>query len=651
VKKYALSGLIVTCLLIFFGPLAAEVTQDLGFRDVIYQDLTAIDCRDCHGTILYERHHVSDTGQAGDCLACHTVSGGYLQTESNCLVCHPQTGIYSPHHDNQEANDGECANCHQANLVTDLQDIPWGDPPEFPGLHTCSEVCHDIPYNNYTHHNNSERICTDCHFSHGASTFWGCKGCHNELTLHNIAPHRDACADCHGGVVPDSTPPSEPVNPGILAINPNGTKGADTVLVTGDDFEPFDIDSRIEFDSTGALVLSWGDSAVTAEVPAESLGNYAVRVSNYLGTSNRVGFAITADSPYNPVFGQMDCSTCHADSSQHVFLAPDYTACASCHVLHGDLACAHQVDNNDCTGCHQRNLWPEHDDNCDLCHESTDPTVIQAIADGNTTCTACHSTRVHLMNCELCHDDKTWEDYIGREDEVHPRHMDRMMCGICHAVPTEPVLEPTGQYCDICHDPRPYNQNEIPDIHKRHVRETRAVPYQCMACHGRTIADHVSTDCSLCHDNQTYPGDWSQSRHQDHAQDFDCTACHQHPRDFTFILDDACVNCHNSTVLTSKFGIHQNQPYHINDPMVLQSFSTHKKHKGKTQCWACHGSDDITQQTSGFQCINCHGDTPSGTMLEVHQEHAGDAYMCWVCHDRMLPIYTIDLVNEPPDCP
>jgi hypothetical protein len=634
------------CLLLG-GSLAGDVPQDIGFPDAIYQDLTESDCRDCHGPILYERHHVSPSGQSGDCLVCHVESGGHLQTETNCLVCHPQTETYSPHHETDDAYDGLCAECHQANLVTDLQDIPGGDAPEYPELHTCSETCHNVPGNGYTHHNRTDMLCTDCHVIHGISDFWGCKGCHNEQTLHNIAPHRDACEDCHGGVVPDSIPPSEPVNPGIQVVDPNGTMSADTLLIAGDDFEPFDIDSRVDFDSTVSPVIFWGDSAIIAEVPDDSIGNYDVRVSNYLGSSNRVGFAITMDSPYNPIFDQMDCSSCHVDSTRHGFQSPDYTSCASCHVLHGDQPYSHKVVNSDCTACHQRDLWPEHNDYCDGCHESNNPIVVEAIENGNTSCTACHSSNSHVMNCQLCHTDKTWEEYVGREQEVHSLHIDRVVCGTCHMVPTDPQLEPTGQYCTICHEAEPYVPEDIPDIHRRHVTDTRAVPFQCMTCHGRMIADQEPTGCGLCHTDKTYPGDWSRSEHQEHASDFDCTACHQHPRDFDFQLDNSCVLCHDNSHVSNGIKAFNRQPSQYVDSPPTLNFQQHMRHKWKTQCWTCHGGGDVAQYTAGYQCTNCHTDSPMGSMKEIHNEHGGEAYMCWVCHDRLVPVYSLDQVNEP----
>lgn len=686
------------CLTVFQGSIFGEVPQDIGFPDILYQDLLEPDCRECHGLIQYERHHLSATGQSGDCLACHSESGGYLITETDCLVCHEQLGDLSPHHETQEAFDGFCAECHQANLVTDIQEVPPGDPPPYPELHTCSS-CHDIPSNSYTHHNSAELFCTQCHDPHNMWSFKGCKACHSELSLHNIPPHREACDQCHGGESPPPVP-AEPVMPAIHFIEPVATKGGETLGIAGADFGDFGPDSHVDFDIVEAIVDLWEDSTIHVEVPDIETGNYDIHVFNYLGVSNKVGFSLSPDARDNPIFGQLDCATCHAEV--HGFQSPDYIACVSCHVLHedpaefhdmtrlpdescaechdanveiehtenmgigcevchesedpiiqeaiekgiggeevfcgdchldaGDHFCAHEVENNDCTSCHQRNLQPEHDDDCAVCHESSDPVVIQAIDDGNTTCTACHDVEVHTMRCGICHDDKEWDDYIGEEQEIHEEHMKKLTCGICHVVPTEPELEPSGQYCTICHEAEPYDPEKVREAHKRHVKKTKAVPYQCMTCHGRSIPDHESTECELCHDDKTYPEDWSLNKHRKHAKKFECTACHQHPRDFDFEIDSACQRCHN-------------------DRNYGDLFRLHKRHRGKNQCWACHGSYDIAQHTAGFQCINCHGEDPEEEDIpEIHEEHTEGVYQCWVCHDALVPVYSLDQVNEPEDC-
>ncbi|MFC4800123.1 cytochrome c3 family protein [Neobacillus sp. GCM10023253] len=120
-----------------------------------------------------------------------------------------------------------------------------------------------------------------------------------------------------------------------------------------------------------------------------------------------------------------DCIVCHQPGSQvkgytGAFVTP--TRLLNNH----DIPELHKANNEpDCTGCHAKSLTHEHardgrqDANgnpitCNTCHQSTNPAVVQAIKDKNTSCTSCHSRdTVHKdihSKCANCHSKGSYED-------------------------------------------------------------------------------------------------------------------------------------------------------------------------------------------------------------------------------------------------
>jgi hypothetical protein len=98
---------------------------------------------------------------------------------------------------------------------------------------------------------------------------------------------------------------------------------------------------------------------------------------------------------------KMQCATCHdsKDSRVRTAIANGDTSCTACHDAgpagHGAVHDGGYPPAENVTvgcSCHNSNIMQGHDNNCDLCHKSTDPVVIAAIAEKNTDCGACHST-------------------------------------------------------------------------------------------------------------------------------------------------------------------------------------------------------------------------------------------------------------------
>ncbi|MBS4213149.1 hypothetical protein [Neobacillus rhizophilus] len=120
-----------------------------------------------------------------------------------------------------------------------------------------------------------------------------------------------------------------------------------------------------------------------------------------------------------------DCILCHQPGSQ-VKGYTGYQSTPTRLLNNHDIPELHKANNEpDCTGCHAKSLTNEHardgrqDANgnpitCNTCHQSTNPAVVQAIKDKNTSCTSCHSRdTVHKdihSKCATCHSKGSYED-------------------------------------------------------------------------------------------------------------------------------------------------------------------------------------------------------------------------------------------------
>jgi hypothetical protein len=155
-----------------------------------------------------------------------------------------------------------------------------------------------------------------------------------------------------------------------------------------------------------------------------------------------------------PIHSNSTCATCHSSTDPNVVnaIATHNKNCVACHPSVDHVA-AHNVTysveweyimynhedfgdvywNLTCTWCHQTNLAPEHNDKCYVCHSSTDPAVVYAIATGNKNCAACHPTR------------------HGNADPAHQAIVEDGDCNACHA----PSMAVFVSYCIACHDTLP----------------------------------------------------------------------------------------------------------------------------------------------------------------------------------------------------
>jgi hypothetical protein len=141
------------------NPVMDYVPQNIGITDKPYRDFTEPECRECHGSITAERHHLTEPAMMGKCLysqgGCHAAIPPPPLVR-DCQMCHTSDpNVYpefyavwgdlgNPHHKTDLADTGQCNQCHDPNLVVEAYSVP---PPTYaPGLNTPTpascENCH-----------------------------------------------------------------------------------------------------------------------------------------------------------------------------------------------------------------------------------------------------------------------------------------------------------------------------------------------------------------------------------------------------------------------------------------------------------------------------------------------------------------------------
>jgi len=230
-------------------PLMDYVPQEIGIYDTVYEELSEVDCRSCHGNSLADRHHATETViDHGLCTPCHEVipeSPGVVVIR-DCVTsgCHSTFDLSTNgwHHDTDLSASGNCIACHDPNLIARISPVRdfltyppsvvtpspfscenchWGQRasithnPEAPGHPStydhydmngsfigAHEYSKPIYENIDTHHmgfrGNITDSCTICHSSDPDDSSWSpnnpeliryCEVCHDVASLHTIAPH------------------------------------------------------------------------------------------------------------------------------------------------------------------------------------------------------------------------------------------------------------------------------------------------------------------------------------------------------------------------------------------------------------------------------------------------------------------------------
>jgi len=320
-----------------------------------------------------------------------------------------------------------------------------------------------------------------------------------------------------------------------------------------------------------------------------------------------------------------ECSTCHDSTDPTVIaaIAANDTSCGACH----DVASAHTslhaggfVDP-ECAVCHNANISTEHTDNCAGCHSSADPDVITAIATGDVTCGACHdlSTAHYTL-----HNGGFSATVCAQchDQNVSTEHTDN--CVGCHDS-TDPdvvaAILANDVTCEACHEVATAPAHTLP-------HDDGFVDPVCAVCHDANISAEHASDCASCHESidPTVTGAIT-------AHDQTCAACHDvatapahtvpHDDGFT---DPLCASCHDANVSTEHAdncaGCHLST-----DPTVVAAIAANDQ-----SCTACHdlGAGHQAAHDDGFVdplCAGCHE-------ANISTEHADN---CASCHSSTDP--------------
>ncbi len=391
-RKHFLYGLFFFLLLLFFSlPAWADHPQD-GNHDLAEMP---VDCVGCHN---------SEGGTNFSVVGEHRFRLGY-DNHRLCAYCH-----YNP--DSPFFNDPT---------------FPWDPDPDL-------AVAITFGRRNTNPRGYIEPVyCAYCHVTENRST-------HVHVGEHDQVVVPPSCGDCHGSDLVD------------IHIDPDKNLPAD------------------------------------ADLPDPSSPGYAVAYA--AGLANL----------------KLSCYTCHGDAvigtapwdSGHIYFQPDPAVrsavasgiagsdvtCADCHGV-VDHAGAHDhavITPGSCIDCHSDNVVVEHIDNhgldCNVCHQSTDPAVVQAIADGSgpagvdVDCNACHGVVDH---------DAAHDHAIVPSDD----------CLRCHAASIVREHAAHGLDCAACHDSiDPVVSGAIAD-------GISGTDVSCYVCHPGAAAWHETAHDSI----------------------------------------------------------------------------------------------------------------------------------------------------------
>lgn len=310
----------------------------------------------------------------------------------------------------------------------------------------------------------------------------------------------------------------------------------------------------------------------------------------------------------------LDCMTCHDSTDPAVLqaIAQGDPSCFACHTggheeLHGSSL------EPLCLECHQPQLTSEHGDRgltCRTCHESTDPAVIAAIDAEDTSCTACHAGAGHVEQhssaveevCEACHAPNLIGEHLTELG---------LSCATCHESADPVVIDAIAdgdKECFACHtfDEHPY----VTTPHaSRIASQTLEGTYPSGASY--------SLACTVCHAPDLGA---EHQRESSSSAAAGCTACHPVPRDTLDPWSGSCVQagCHANGGGTEQHAA-----------MALD----HLVPVGYASCSACHKQGDAAaiHTSSASSCAACHSDTTVPTHLD-----------CGVCHVAQLEPHGYD---------
>jgi hypothetical protein len=362
----------------------------------------------------------------------------------------------------------------------------------------------------------------------------------------------------------------------------------------------------------------------------------------------------------------------------------------NCYSCHGEGGHDEQHDMTvltqpSCSACHVDNVVTEHVTNrgrdCSICHDSTDPNVINAINNGKNgftvTCFDCHGTADHLTlhaatdtddpACQDCHNPNVVTEHVVN------RGLD---CINCHESTDQDVIDTIAGLngsvkCADCHGPT--------DHPSAHDNAGPSPGSNCTDCHdGNVVTEHVDNrglTCFTCHESldPLVQAAIAAGKLGTYQRCEDChgetAGDHEAAHDHAGVPSASCTDCHDGNVVVEHVynrGFSCNTCHDSTDPNVVNTINTGKGGTMVT-CYDCHGTNSHhnTPEAQSGNCTFCHGDprlvydlnTPTGQMTcrECHgsYQHGNggpiqDYGACFACH-QPTP-YHAKPSSQPSDC-
>jgi len=336
-------------------------------------------------------------------------------------------------------------------------------------------------------------------------------------------------------------------------------------------------------------------------------------------------------------------------------LAP---ACENCHndnsvPLH-NITAIHQSTPAialECQTCHSNYLPDTHadianrsynDDSCAVCHQSTNTTVMSAIANNDTNCATCHTlhgdiTEIHTLNtttstlnCPECHQPTYLPDL---HNNFAVKNGLPTNCSVCHSNANISISISSAE-CTSCHDSQ---------LDKPHLNANHTSVAECIICHDANLPTVHFDNCSVCHTNPTKVDIDSATN--------DCASCHidqnvgyHSSMDVNHNSSTAeCIICHKTDLPTVH--LDNCSACHANPTVIDINNAT-------ADCNSCHVDQSVgfhtnmsAKHTRTSSCTNCHTDS---YLPDLHNDFALENEMtnCTICHDNTK----VNTDNATSDC-
>jgi len=630
--------------------------------------------------------------------ACHAIAkAATAEFVPECGTCHParvvEHGYDTIDHvaDDGMIEDMSCSACHSLDLAT-----VHGDP----GAEGASCVtCHPQPRETF---GAWDQTCA----TGGCHTVASTRPMHAGIDAsHMISDSNALCLDCHAG--------TELASVHVNATDEATGKTSCFVCHTGTTGEPATSDCTVcHFTFDDHYGAERHTSSWAPLVSCSGAGCHSVS-----------GDLMEVHVEKNASF---TCAGCHSDFSVARQIQDGLTGCSDCHDgvtqtgghrdVHGAnpplQSVAHAPNyayytgsvgtpkTTDCQGCHTSNLVDEHlglfylnnwvigprfDSTgapltCATCHSSTDPTVLDAIEAGLSSCESCHEVHgpiaaVHEVtfdtstgvDCAQCHSTQLETEHNGTYTTTTPSGRELAGCAVCHSywegergALIEDVISASGQtQCSACHGV------EHPDLGSHTVDSAESAA--CTVCHdegGTSSIDvkavHVDAAfgaCAVCHSNAERVGDIS-------SLSAECSSCHAtegtdyhsnmdvaHTYD---TMDASCtgVACHVASTLPeeherflSRYPGYDTSCALCHDNPNTDRIDWASVSSSCDSCHTVHDDIDVVHTATGSQaCVDCH---ETGDALALHLDSSGSTD-CALCH--AAPSGRIDWASATIEC-